>query len=117
MKYVFQFARILAFCLAGELLHRLLPFPIPGSIYGLILLLAALKTGLVKREQVSETGHFLTGILPLLFVPGTVGIIEHADTVRSAWLPILIALVPVTLAVFFVSGTVTEKILRRKDRD
>ena len=52
MKYLFQFLRILVFCLLGELLHFLLPLPIPASVYGLMLLLAALRFGVVKLEQV-----------------------------------------------------------------
>ena len=39
MKYLTQFLRILAFTLAGELLQRLVPLPIPASVYGLVLLL------------------------------------------------------------------------------
>ena len=115
MKIVFQFARILVFCFLGELLHAVLPLPIPASIYGLILLLAALKTGLVKPEQVRETGHFLTGIFLLLFIPGTVGIIGQLDVFLRSWLPVLIALLPVTFIVFAVSGKTTERMLRRKD--
>ena len=42
-KYLFQFARILAFCFLGEILHAVLPLPIPASVYGLILLLLALR--------------------------------------------------------------------------
>ena len=38
MKYLTQFLRILAFTLAGELLQRLVPLPIPASVYGLVLL-------------------------------------------------------------------------------
>ena len=47
----------------------MLPLPVPASVYGLVLLLAALTTGIVKLEQVKETGTYLTGIFPLLFVP------------------------------------------------
>ena len=47
MCYLYQFARIMGFCFLGEILHEVLPLPVPASIYGLILLLAALKTGLV----------------------------------------------------------------------
>ena len=54
MCYLYQFARIMAVCFLGEVLHEVLPLPIPASIYGLVLLLAALKTGLVKLEQVKE---------------------------------------------------------------
>ena len=114
MKYVFQFARILAFCLLGEVLHAVIPLPIPASIYGLALLLAALRFGIVTLDQVKETAHFLTGIFLVLFIPGTVGIVEQLDVFRAAWLPALIALIPVTAAVFFVSGAVTETMLRRK---
>ena len=44
VKYIFQFARITAFCLAGEVLAAVLPLPIPASVYGLLLLAAALIT-------------------------------------------------------------------------
>ena len=54
MKLVFQFARIMGFCLVGELLHWVLPLPIPAGIYGLVLLAAALLTGVVKLEQVKQ---------------------------------------------------------------
>lgn len=73
---MFQFVRILAFCFLGELLHAVLPLPIPASIYGLVLLLAALCLGIVRLDQVQETGMFLTGIFPLLFVPAAAGVME-----------------------------------------
>ena len=41
MKLVFEFARIAAFCFVGEVCHLVLPLPIPASVYGLMLLLAA----------------------------------------------------------------------------
>ena len=75
-NYLFQFARILAFCFLGEICHAVLPLPIPASIYGLLLLLAALRFGIVKLEQVKEVGLFLTGIFPLLFVPAAAGVME-----------------------------------------
>lgn len=114
MKYIFQFARILAFCLLGELLHALLPLPIPASLYGLVLLLAALLSGLVKLEQVKQAGNFLTGLFTLLFVPAAVGVMELVDVLTQSWLPILIAIVLVTAIVMGVSGKVTQWILRRK---
>lgn len=114
MKYVFQFLRIVVFCLLGELLRFLLPLPIPASIYGLVLLLLALKTGMVKLEQVKQAGSFLTGILPLLFIPGAVGVMELWDVLGRLWLPILIVLIPVTILVFGASGGVTQWIAGRK---
>lgn len=114
MKYIFQFCRILIFCFLGELLHSLLPFPFPSSIYGLILLLLALKAGIVKPESVRETGMFLTGILPLLFIPAAVGVMEVWDELLAMLLPVILALFVVTVLVMAVSGCVTEYIIGRK---
>lgn len=114
MKYLFQFARILLFCIAGEALHYLLPLPVPSGIYGLVLLFAALVTGLVKLEQIKETAHFLTGIFLILFVPGTVGIIEHLETVKQIWPAVLIAVVLITAAVFGATGLVSQAVLKHK---
>ena len=117
MKYIFQFLWILGFCLAGELLHWLLPLPVPASIYGLVLLLLALKTGLVKLEQIKETSNFLTGIFPLLFIPGAAGVMELWDVLGEIWLPVVLALVAVTIATFAASGRVTQWLIRRKRHD
>lgn len=111
MRYVFQFARIMGFCLAGELLHAVLPLPIPAGIYGLVLLAAALLTGLVKLERVKQTGDFLSSLFPLLFIPTVAGVMEVWDLIAANWLPILIALVPVTWAVMTAAGKVTQKII------
>lgn len=117
MRYIFQFLRILCFCLLGELLHFWVSLPIPASIYGLALLLLALKTGAVKLEQVKQTGSFLTDIFPLLFIPGAVGVMELWDILGKLWLPILIALIPVTILTFAFSGWVTQRIAGRKQHD
>ena len=117
MKIVFQFARIMGFCLAGELLHALLPLPIPAGIYGLVLLAAALLTGVVKLGQVKQTGDFLSSLFPLLFIPTVAGVMEQWELIAENLLPILIALVPVTWAVMAVAGRVTQKIMDRRDEN
>ena len=113
MKYLFQFGRILAFCLAGELLHTLLPLPIPASVYGLALLLAALVTGLVRLDQVREAALFLTGIFPLLFVPAAAGVMDLLPEISAMLLPILLAVGPVTVLVMAVAGRVTQALARK----
>ena len=114
MCYLYQFARIMGFCFLGEILHEVLPLPVPASIYGLILLLAALKTGLVKLEQVKEVGNFLTGIFPLLFVPAAVGVMELWGELGGMIIPILLAIVPVTILVLASAGRTTQSFSRRK---
>ena len=117
MKYVFQFARIMGFCLAGEVLRALLPLPIPAGIYGLVLLAAALLTGLVKLEQVKQTGDFLSSLFPLLFIPTVAGVMEVWDLIAGNLIPVVIALVPVTWAVMAVAGRITQSIMDRREKN
>ena len=112
MKYIFQFCRILLVCLLGELLAHVLPLPVPASVYGLVLLLASLRLGIFKLEQVKEAGSFLTGILPLLFIPAAAGVMDLWTELKAMLLPCLIAVVPVTLLVMGVTGQVTQKMRR-----
>ena len=115
VKYIFQFARITAFCLAGEVLAVVLPLPIPASVYGLLLMVAALKIGVLKLDQVRETGLFLTGIFPLLFVPAAAGVVELGSQLMDLLLPAVLAIVPITALVMAVTGMVAQKCAGRKE--
>ena len=63
MKYLSHFLIIMGFTLLGEALQRLIPLPIPASVYGLALLFVALCLKIVKLEQIREVGGFMTSIL------------------------------------------------------
>ena len=115
-KYLFQFTRILAFCFLGEILHAVLPLPIPASIYGLILLLLALRLKVIRLEDVKEVGLFLTGIFSLLFVPAAAGVMELWAEMGSMLLPILLSIFPVTVLVLITSGHTTQALVRRKQK-
>ena len=54
MKYVRQFWIILLISAMGEALHVLIPLPVPASVYGLVIMLIALGTHIIKLEQVKE---------------------------------------------------------------
>ena len=102
----------------GEILHAVLPLPIPASVYGLILLLLALRFGIVKLEQVKDVGLFLTGIFPLLFVPAAAGVMELWAEMGNMLLPIIIAIVPVTVLVLASAGRTTQALTsRRKNKE
>ena len=115
-KYLFQFARILAFCFLGEVLHAVLPLPVPASVYGLVLLLAALNFKIIKLEDVKEVGTYLTGIFPLLFVPAAAGVMELWAEMGDMLLPIIIAIIPVTVLVMVSAGRTTQALTSRKKK-
>ena len=113
MKYLSQFLIILGFTMAGEALQRLLPLPIPASVYGLVLLFSALCLGVVKLSQVKTAGSFLSSLLPILFVSPTVGIVENWDLIRPQLLPIALLLVASTALTFGISGKLTQLLIRK----
>lgn len=114
MKYLKQILIILAFTGLGELLAALIPFPIPAAIYGIVLMLIALGTGVLKTEAVKEVSSFLTGIMPILFVPPAVRILEYWGIVGPNIAAIAIIAVSTTFLVFAVSGLVTQRIMKKK---
>ena len=113
MKYLSQFLIILGFTFLGEALQRILPLPIPASVWGLALLFGALCLGIIKVEHVQEAGGFLTSILPILFVSPTVGIVEHWTLIRDQFLPIVLLLVASTLLTFGIAGKITGLFLKK----
>ena len=114
MKYIKQATLILAFSLAGQALQAWLPLPIPGAIYGFVLLLIALFAGLLKEEQIADTATFLISIMPVLFVAPGVNILSYYKLIAPKWAEIITIICLSTFLVFAVSGLVV-KCLRRKE--
>lgn len=115
MTYLPQFLIIMTVSLLGELLQRLIPLPIPASVYGIALLFAALWAGIVKVEQVKQAGSFLTSILPVLFVPPVAGLLENWALVENALIPLLVLTALSTLLTFFVSGKTAQMLLKKEE--
>lgn len=87
MKYIKQFGIILTVTCAVEILRYLVPLPVPGSIYGLLLLLALLVFHVIRLEQVKEAGKFLVEIMPLMFIPAAAELIVSWSRSGGCWFP------------------------------
>ncbi len=108
MKYLKQCCIIFGITMAGELLNALLPLPVPAGVYGLFLLLAGLCAGIVKLEQVEEAGSFLLDIMPVMFIPVTVGLIENYDLIKAVAIPLVVISAASTVIVMAVTGKASE---------
>ena len=117
MKYLSQFLRITAFTLAGELLQRLIPLPVPASVYGLVLLFAALCAGIVKLEQVKDAGGFLVSILPILFVSPAVGILENWGLIKDVMISMIVVALTSTIVTFAVAGRITQSLRNKEEKE
>lgn len=115
MKYVKQFCIILLLSFIGEVLYEILPFPVPASVYGLILMLAALVSGILKVSQVKETAVFLVEIMPVMFIPAGVGLMSSWNTLKPVLIPVLVITVLTTVIVMAVTGKVAQAIIKREE--
>lgn len=116
MKYLRQLLIILIFSFIGEILHSLIPIQVPASIYGLVLLFIALLTGIIQLPQVKEAAKYLIEIMPLMFIPAGVGLLESWGDLKSILIPVLILLVISTVLVMGISGKVTQGMIQRSKR-
>ena len=104
MKYLRQFMIILLFSFLGELLKYVLPFPVPASIYGLVLLFIALETRILPLAAVKDAGKFMIEIMPLMFIPAGAGLIDAWDALRPICVQIVMIMVVSTIVVMIVSA-------------
>jgi len=116
MRYIKQFAIIVIISFLGEILNRVIPAPIPGSIYGLLLMFLALRFKLIKVSHVKETSSFLIEVMPIMFVTPSVSIILAVDSIKAYWWQICIISIVTTVAVFGITGIVTQAIIKAKNK-
>lgn len=117
MKYLHQLAIIFGVTFLGEAIHAIVPLPIPAGIYGLLILLMLLQLGVVKLEWVQPVGNLLLDLMPVMFLPAAVGLIEVWVDLSQILIPILLITFLVNIIVLIVTGRVTEFILKREEAE
>lgn len=117
MKFLRQFAIILFVSFLGEILHILIPLPVPASVYGLLLMFTALCTGILKQEQVREAADFLIEIMPVMFIPAAVGLLDSWPFLRPVWIPFIVITLISTVIVMAVTGQVTQKMIQKDKKN
>ena len=100
--------------LIGELLSFLIPLPIPASIYGIVILLFLLASGRLKVESIRDVSTFLITIMPVMFIPATVGLMDSYFLISGSLFAYAIILIVSTVAVMAVSGLVTQRVMSKQ---
>ncbi len=112
MRFIRQFSIILFVSFVGEIFHYFIPLPIPASVYGLVLMLAALCIGILKVDQVKEASNFLIEIMPVMFIPAGVGLLTAWEELQPILIPISVITVLTTIIVMAVTGRTTQGMIR-----
>lgn len=77
---------------AGAVLRFAVPLPLPGSLWGMVLLFVLLRAGWLPEAWVARAARTCLAALGLLFVPVGVGIVAFESLVRANLVPIAVAL-------------------------
>ena len=75
-----------------------------------------LKTGIVPLSEVKDASKFLIQIMPLMFIPAAVGLIDTWEVLSPSWLQFVIVTVVTTVVVMAVSGLATQAVIRLRSR-
>ena len=117
MSILIQLVIVFAICLVSEMISAVLPFTLPASVIGIILLLLLLACKIIKPNKLKDVSNFLLDNMALFFIPVVSSMIQYKDVLfANFWAIILICLLTTPL-VFFVTGHVvqlTVKLMRRK---
>ena len=116
LKYLFQFCVIMLFVSLGHILESLIPLPIAGSIYGLVLLFLALCTGVVKLAWVDDVATWLHGIMGLFFVAPAVAIIDVWADIRGIWPALVLLLVAAYVVTMIITGITADRLIGGNER-
>lgn len=116
MKYLSQFAIIFAISLIGEMIHAVVPLPIPASVYGLVLLFLALLTGVIRLGQVEKAADLMIELMPLFFVPPGVSLMTIWGDVSGLLIPFAVTIVVSTVVVMGVTGRMTQAVMHLEKR-
>lgn len=116
MRILRQVALIILICLICEGISSVLPFPFPGSVLAMLVMLALFCTKLVKPDQIKETSDFLLGHMMLVFLPAFVSIVNYFDVLKVIWVKFAIVVVASTVVTFFVAGAVVTLVTNLQER-
>ena len=114
LKLFKQFTIIIFLSFLGEILHTLIPFPIPASIYGIMILFVLLERKVLRIDDIREVSDFLIFIMPLLFIPSAVGLIDVWDELRASLTAYVTIIIAVTLIVMVATGRITQWFLQNQ---
>lgn len=116
MKYLKQLTIILVVSLIAEVLSYFIPLSVPASVYGLVLMVILLLTGVVKLDQVEDVADFMLAIMPFFFVAPTVSLMTSFDAIKGNVVVLILMCFISAVTVILVTGLVAQAVIRLRKK-
>lgn len=104
MQIIKQLWILIFIYMLGEGIAHIIPSPLPGNVIGFILLITALKIGILQEKRVSFVSSFLLQNLAILFIPGGVGLIKVLHLFNGNILKIIVIILLSTIITMIVTS-------------
>lgn len=92
----------------SEFVVKMLHLPIPGSVFGMVLLLLLLITGVVKVTYIEKATTFLNKHLAFFFIPFAVGLMDYGDLIKTSGIQLLIMIAGSSIIGLIVTSGLTQ---------
>ncbi|HEX6600974.1 MAG TPA: CidA/LrgA family protein [Gemmatimonadaceae bacterium] len=97
---------------AGSWFVRVAHLPVPGSVFGLLVLALLIETRILPLELVRSAAELLVRHLALLYVPAGVALLAWWGAVRHDLVAISVAALASLVGVLLVVGHVVQRMER-----
>ncbi|MCA0936004.1 CidA/LrgA family protein [Vibrio alginolyticus] len=98
----------------GVTIQKFTDVSVPGSVIGMLILFFTMVIGIVKVDWVKPGATLFIRYMILLFVPVSVGLMQHFDLLFANALPILASAVGGTLIVLVSLAWLLDYLLKEK---
>ncbi|EFU74566.1 MAG: antiholin-like murein hydrolase modulator LrgA [Enterococcus italicus] len=109
---MYQSVVIGAIILISKVIELLVPFTMPSSVIGLVLLFVALCLKIVKLEQVEKVGDALVDNIGLFFVPAGISVINSFELLKANFVLDILLIFISTVLLLLGTGWVTQLLLK-----
>ncbi|WP_153448525.1 CidA/LrgA family protein [Vibrio algicola] len=109
------FIQVIELCLLwllSDQVVRLLHIPMPSNVFGLLVLLALMFTGIVNVKWLKAGSMWLLAEMLLFFIPAVIAIINYQDLFLHQGLKIMAVIILSTCFVLGITSFVVEKVYR-----
>ena len=109
--FMYQILVIGSVMLVSKIIEMLLPFSLPSSVIGLVLLFVLLSTKVIKLEQIETVGSSLVNNVGLFFVPAGIGAIKSLNILKENPFGDLAVIILATIILLICTGFSTQLFL------
>jgi holin-like protein len=117
LSYVTQCAVLCGIFLAATALAEAFSLPVPGNLFGMLLLLGLLAVGVIRPSHIQHGSDLLLRHLTLFFIPLNVGVIAWGSLFASSGIVLAVSLIGSAVVGIVVAGQIAQRTSTHGGRD